>query len=113
MWEDFYAIQKIYEDYSSTMQGNYPSINNTSAPGSYDPPMANGPGNGPVHPQGGAPSSGDLVHWDKTQSPQAVLDKVEQMLKHAIDEASEKKMGYAVRVLRPIYSAIVDSQTNQ
>ena len=113
MWEDFYKIKKIYEDYNTTMQGNYPNINNTSARGSYDQPMANGPGHGPVNPQGGPPSTGDLMHFGNKKSPHKILNQIEEMVKEAIEEADSKGMDYAASVLKKIYSVIVDKQINQ
>jgi hypothetical protein len=111
--EDFYNIQKIYEDYSSTMQGNYPSINSTSAPGSYNPPAANGPGNEPVNPKGGPPATGDLFQFGGKVSPEKILDRVEQMVQDALDQAADKDMEFAKQVLKPIYKLIVDARTSR
>lgn len=111
--EDFYNLQRIYEDYTSTMQGNYPNINNSSARGSYDQPAANGPGHEPVNVKGGPPASGDLFQFGDKASPEAVLDQVEKMVKDALDEASDKDMDFAVKALKPIYKLIIDARTSR
>ena len=113
MADDFYNIKRLYEDYSvGSNQSNYPAGVTYDSKNSYNTTSSmSGPGNGPQTITGGAPSTGDLVHWkDQPLTPEQALEIAEEVLDHEIDQADAKDMDYAVQALKRVQRVLLHVQ---
>lgn len=106
-------IAKLYEGYNSTGdQTNFPSGITTDTKNSYTSSI-NNPGQGPVNPTGGNPSTGDIFEFPsmKDLTSEQLVHLFKKQIKKEIELAEEKGMNYALRRFKRLYSSLLELST--